>query len=486
MFTNGHYLFTKDLKSTLTLNMNHAIMMLYRKYSVGGIHKLNNCLLFWEILVNFTENSVYSLLFLKCLKKRKSYEKHTLLLYLGVTIVLTVITCLCNFCNLSYITTQLVLLCADLLISIVLFQNNLPKKLLIAIQPACISILADKITFSIGSIIFSTSLVEFNPSGSHRIYSTLMYLVICLLASLIFMWLSNFNIYLTTPLCIATCIIIILGIICTNFFLDIIIETQYLNVPYDIRLRFQFLNAGFIIIFLFLLLLIKKTGTAYEDNLKLEKRLCMEQINRTELELSTQSMKNIRSWKHDYKNHIITITALAENKRYSELLEYLKKLQDNLPEYFVNISSGNTAIDAIITNKLIIAKQYGIHFEYSIMLSEICPLSDLEITAILGNLLDNSLEACKKILEEKSTSSPSIQVIIKPFRDMLKIQIVNSSNGKYTLAPDNLLKTTKKDASFHGYGIKRVTDIIKDVNGIIKIQPEQEQFTVILLIPISN
>ena len=446
----------------------------------------NSLLVFWEIIVNLIENNIYSLLFFKCLKKRAHYEELTIPLHIGITLFLAILTCLCNFSNLNYITTQLLLFFADFFILTILFQNNLPKKILIATLPSCISILADKITFTLGSIIFSTSLIEFDPNGSHRIYSTLMYLLICLIASLIFAWLSNFDIYLTTTLCIATCIIIVLAIICTNFFLDIIIDTEQLNIPHNIWLRFQFLNAGFIIIFLFLFFLIKKIGTTYKNNSKLEKRLYMEQLNRTQLELSTQSMKNIRSWKHDYKNHMITITALAENQMYSELLEYLKKLQDNLPEYFVSISSGNTAIDAILTNKLITARQYGIHFEHSIMLAGICPLSDLEITAILGNLLDNSIESCKKMLKENQATTPCIHVTIKPFRDMLKIQIINSSNGKYNLTSDNLLKTTKKESSLHGYGLKRVTDIVKDVNGIIKIQPGQEQFTVNILIPISN
>lgn len=443
-------------------------------------------LLLWEIFINLLENSIYTFLFIKNLKLRRRYEKNRKIVFLIITVVETLLTCLCNFSNADSIKTQLLMFGGDLFLVLVSFQDTLHKKIFTAALPSCISILADKLTFFIGGFLFSTRLKTFYFYGNHRFYSTFMYLILCLLSSLLFIWLTNADIYLTTPLCIAVYTIIILGIICSNLFLDIIVEIEQYSIPHGISVRLQFISAGFLIIFLFLIFLIRQIGNTYENNLKLELKLHQEQINQAQLKLMAQSMQNIQSWKHDYKNHMVTMTALAKEKCYTKLLDYLKKLQENLPEYFSSISSGNTAIDAIITNKLLLAKQAGIPFTYSIMLAGICPLSDLEITAILGNLLDNSLEACRKLLKQSQELSPNIHLSIKPFRDMLQIQITNSSDGKYNVSNTNYLQTTKKQGSFHGYGIRHVQEIVKEANGIIKILPEPELFKVSILIPFSE
>lgn len=443
-------------------------------------------LLFWEIFINILENSVYTFLFFKSLKLQGRYEKYKKIIFLIITLIETLLTCFCNFTNANSITTQLLLFGFDFFLILVIFQNTLPKKLFTAVLPSCISILADKLTFFIGGFLFSTPLMAFEFYGNHRFYSTFMYLMICFLSSLLFAWLTKSDIYLTAPLCITTYVIIILGIICSNLFLDIIITTEQSSIPSDTLVRLQFISAGFLMIFLFLIFLIQQIGNTYENNLKLEQKLHLEEVNQTQLELSTQSMKNIQSWKHDYKNHMVTMTALAKEECYTELLDYLKKLQENLPEYFTSISSGNTAIDAIVTNKLLLARQAGINFTYSIMLAGICPLSDLDITAIVGNLLDNSLEACKKLLKQHCNFTPNIHLSIKPFRDMLQIQITNSSDGSYKMSWNNCLQTTKRDSTHHGYGIKHVQEIIKKTNGIIKIQPESKCFTVNILIPFTE
>ena len=443
-------------------------------------------LLFWEIFINMLENSIYTFLFFSSLKLQRRYKKHIKIVFFAITLTETILTCICNFSQLSSITTQLLLLGGDFFLIFVLFQDKLPKKIFTVTLPSCISILADKLTLFIGSFLFPTTLKTFYFYGNLRFYSTIMYLIICLLSSLLFIRLTKSDIYLTAPLCFATYCIIILGIICSNLFLDIIAETEQDSIPHGTMVRFQFISAGFIMIFLFLIFLIQQIGNTYENNLKLEMKLHQEQVNQTQLELSMQSMQNIQSWKHDYKNHMVTMTALAKEESYTELRDYLKKLQESLPEYFTSISSGNTAIDAIVTNKLQLAKQAGIQFTYSIMLAGICPLSDIEITAILGNLLDNSLEACRKILKQPHELSPNIHLSIKPFRDMLQIQITNSSDGNYKIAKDNVLQSTKKDSNLHGYGIRHVQEIVKEANGIIKFWPEQKHFKVNILLPFSE
>lgn len=273
----------------------------------------------------------------------------------------------------------------------------------------------------------------------------------------------------------------ILSCIC----LDLMTASKEFSVPPGIRIRLQVFSAGLLITFVFLIFLMQKISHAQEKRQKTEQLPYLEEVNQTPLPPTGQSIKNIQVWKHDYKNHMITLTMMAKERQYSDLLQYLEEWQTSLPEYFSNISTGNAAIDAIVSSKLILARQKGIQFDHFIMLPSACPLSDLKLTTILGNLLDNSLEACEKIIEQKKERSPWIRLDIKTFRDMFQIQITNSSDGNYDRTPDNQFLTTKNETSFHGIGLEHVNDIVHSIHGILEIQPGQEQFKITVLVPLS-
>lgn len=441
----------------------------------------------WELLINTAENVIYVLLFMKCLVLKKNLVHHKTAIFVSIAAAETAITHLCNLGGGGgSIVTQLILFAVDYLVILYFFEDSLSKKNFVAVFPTFISILADKFTFTIADLFFPGSLAAFIFEGNTRYCSTLIYLSFCILLALLFGKLFQRDIYLTSSLRIATYVSAILGIIFTNFFLELIMFSEDFHFPADVRHRIQLLSVGFILILALLIFLIQKTGRIYEQNLLLENRFHQEQISRAQLDLSIQSVENLRSWKHDYKNHLITMTGLIHEEKYKELSDYLHQLQIHSPEHLSNVSSGNSSIDAIVTSKMQLARQAGIDFQYSIILPMSCPLTDLELTAILGNLLDNSLESCNKIRLEDQAPSPYVKLLIKPFRDMLQIQVINPSDGNYRFAENGKLCTTKEDTSFHGYGLKRMADIVEDAGGMLNIQPEEKRFTVNILVPISE
>ena len=92
---------------------------------------------------------------------------------------------------------------------------------------------------------------------------------------------------------------------------------------------------------------------------------------------------------------------------------------------------------------------------YSVILPEHFPINDIEITGILGNLLDNSIEACTKI-ERKTDTHPQINVFLKPQRSMYHIHVENSSSGNYRYKLNGQLDSTKTDQKNHGKGLTNV------------------------------
>lgn len=457
------------------------------KYKPKEGIKMSVLLMLWEILVNTVENVIYALLFMHCLVLRKYLEQYKVAFFFSIVAVETALTCLCNILNGDAIFTQLLLLIADCLLILCIFEDSLSKKTFIAIIPTFISILADRFTFAIGDLVAPDNVANFIFEGYHRYCSTLIYLCFCVILYLIFRKLFQNDIYLTSSLRLATYISVILSIIFTNFFLDIIMSSENYQFSAGMRHRIQLLSVGFILIILLLIYLIQKTGRIYKQNLSLENQLHLEQLSKVQLDYSMQTMENMRSWKHDYKNHLITMTGLLHDGKYTELSDYLQQLQVRSPDYLSNVSSGNACIDAIVTSKMQLAIQARVDFQYSIILPTICPLTDLELTAILGNLLDNSLEACGKlVVEHQKMPPPYIKLLIKPFRDMLQIQVVNLSDGKYRYARNGKLCTTKEETPLHGYGLKRITDIVKGAGGMLNIRPVEDKFTVDIFIPISE
>lgn len=92
-------------------------------------------LFFWEFFINMLENSIYTFLFFKSLKLQGKFEDHKKTVFLIITVVETLLTCLCNFSDAKSITTQLILFGADVLLIYGIFQNTLPKKYLLPHSP---------------------------------------------------------------------------------------------------------------------------------------------------------------------------------------------------------------------------------------------------------------------------------------------------------------------------------------------------------------
>ena len=111
--------------------------------------------------------------------------------------------------------------------------------------------------------------------------------------------------------------------------------------------------------------------------------------------------KTMRGWRHDYKNHIQVMRASLEMGNLAELGNYLGELSVDLNTVDTVIKTGNVMADAILNSKLALCKVKNIPYEVTANIPEECSVNDVELCAIIGNLLDNAMEACEKI-EEKS------------------------------------------------------------------------------------
>ena len=109
--------------------------------------------------------------------------------------------------------------------------------------------------------------------------------------------------------------------------------------------------------------------------------------------------QTMRGWRHDYHNHIQTLLALSGNE--AKTREYLLKLNDDLTQVDTVLKTGNVMVDAILNSKLSLIRSKEIRVNAKAVVPTELNVSEIDLCVIIGNLLDNAMEACLRQTEEK-------------------------------------------------------------------------------------
>ena len=186
--------------------------------------------------------------------------------------------------------------------------------------------------------------------------------------------------------------------------------------------------------------------------------------------------EEIRSIRHDLKNHLICIDLLAKQEKYNEISNYIQKFSKKIKNIEKNfLFTGNDVLDAILNTKISLAEQEGIRCAAEINCG-IIPLEQLDISVLIGNLLDNAYEAARQA-EEKNIY---IRIVLQG--NYVHICVENTvASSVLTENPD--LKTSKRDKSIHGFGTKNVSKIVEKYGGILDYHEEGNIFSCDILLP---
>lgn len=189
--------------------------------------------------------------------------------------------------------------------------------------------------------------------------------------------------------------------------------------------------------------------------------------------------QQMRGWRHDYKNHLQTMKAYIELDQVENLTAYLSELDEDLVAIDVNFRTGNTMADAILNSKFSLAKARDIRLTAKAEVPAQLVMSNVELGTILGNLLSNAIEACEGIPEE---SLRFIRVYIAPVQQQLYVSITNSMEGR--ARQEGSIFLTTKQASGHGFGLKRIDATVKKYGGYVNRQQEEGVFATEIFLPL--
>lgn len=201
----------------------------------------------------------------------------------------------------------------------------------------------------------------------------------------------------------------------------------------------------------------------------------LQQTYYTEVDKRYQDTR--RLW-HDFNNHLITIKALYNSGHADEANEYIDAISAQGKDYLLPTRTGRDAVDLLLFQKNRFALESGIRIEFVTG----CNLSkfhfaDYDLCSLLGNLLDNALEACKALTSEKL----KIDLKLEEHGNMLFISCSNPYCGE--LKQENgSFETTKSDTENHGIGLSSVRQVCKKYDGSTDINTEDGIFTVSCLL----
>jgi sensor histidine kinase regulating citrate/malate metabolism len=240
---------------------------------------------------------------------------------------------------------------------------------------------------------------------------------------------------------------------------------------------------GYTILFMLfaLLLSFEYLGIILRRNRVLEQQRQLALIEQQQYQLIVSTAESLSDWKHDYQGQMRLISALIAEEKYAELQQFTSRMDEQFNSTASLIYTGNRTIDCVISLRMMDAKRHQIPFETKLYLPKQFHFDEVAFSSLIGNILDNAIEACLKVPADLK----KIYFELKPVKKMLYLYCSNASDGHYLCGEQEMLRSTKKEKG-HGIGLRRIRDIVEDAGGTIQFLPEESQFSVRIMIPLTE
>ena len=175
---------------------------------------------------------------------------------------------------------------------------------------------------------------------------------------------------------------------------------------------------------------------------------------------------------HDFHNHIGVLRQFLTREKYGEAVRYLDELQAPVQNLTATVWTGDETADYLINSKAAAAESDGIRFRVQVEFPRRTNIRSVDLCAILGNLLDNAIEAARQVEDPERRT---VALTIRRIHQMLVIKVENS----FAAAPvqeNGELKTTKAEGGLHGWGLKSAQTAAEKYDGMVQAGVSGEVF----------
>lgn len=224
------------------------------------------------------------------------------------------------------------------------------------------------------------------------------------------------------------------------------------------------------------------------ENSKYMKKNYEDQMNEYQYKATSNQLDEVqniymamRGWRHDYHNHMQKLKAHLVLKEYDSMKEYLDNLEEDLHAIDYLIKTGNLSLDAILNSKLSLFGSKDIAVTCKAVVPQNLTVSDIDLCVLMGNLLDNAMEALEALNLSNTEDKKFLRVYIGVFKQQLYISVTNST--KETVRKLTSEYITGKRGN-HGHGLKRIDRIVEKYNGFINRKNEPGVFVTEIMLPL--
>lgn len=187
--------------------------------------------------------------------------------------------------------------------------------------------------------------------------------------------------------------------------------------------------------------------------------------------------RTMRGWRHDWHNHIQALSAQLDGGEYEKARSYLNEINQSILNIDTVLKTGNTMADAILNSKISLMKSRQIEVEAQAQVPASLSVPNVDLCIIIGNLLDNAMEACSKLEPENRF----VHIYIHVKGAMLYMSFTNSA-GKKQRKVGNLFLSSK--GSGHGFGLTRVDSLVAKNGGYLTRASEDGGYTTEVTLPL--
>ena len=206
--------------------------------------------------------------------------------------------------------------------------------------------------------------------------------------------------------------------------------------------------------------------------LELQAEEKMAEADKKMLDITQKSLADLRLIRHDIRNRYSYISLLLDNGQYAELKEYLQDMKEEIAPTLSVIDCGNKTLTNILNMEKAKAESRGVRMETDLNVPPILPFRDTALCSVFSNLIDNAIEASMLCAEDGA----EIRVRVSILQEYLYIGVMNRLPAGRSEEEALALKTTKQNASNHGFGTKIVRKIAEQYNGYVTYSVENGRF----------
>ena len=182
------------------------------------------------------------------------------------------------------------------------------------------------------------------------------------------------------------------------------------------------------------------------------------------LDIMERQEETRRLW-HDIKKYMASMESLVANENREEAQKCLEQIQSVFSGIANAVDTGNKQIDSILAYGMKKAGELGVTIRPEIWVDSRMNFPATDLFVIIGNTLNNAIEACCQIEEE---SARMVSIVIQQKNHLLLYEVSNPYNGKKLQRPGNV----------HGYGLKNVEACVARNNGLMDISKKHGIFAV--------